>query len=526
VFKEHLLDDTATITVVSDGGLKDNVGSYGWAMAKETKRVIAVGQGVAHGEPKSSHRSECFGKLAWLVFLRNFAEYHRIRIQCTIESFCDNKAVIKQTRVGNKWDRTSDVMIANYDLIKEIIAQQEMVMEMTESYIEGVHVKGHQDAKKTIRQLTIQEWLNVKADKLATEAMQYEECKPAFHTPSCKAYLINGGVIQGSKERHTTLWKWSEFQLQDYYMTKLKLNQKQLHGIDWRAVKIARNKMDQQTRSFAIKYGIGWLATGSRLEQQGHNVTACAYCNGKEDNEHIFQCNNRRAEILGKIEEFDTYMESLDTNTDIRKAIVIGIKKWVDPNIEENIPEKTTERYRHQNMIGWKFFLRGFMSIKWAEQQETHYRGKEDKRSGESWGAKITLWWITEAKAIWQERNNATHEKTNRSERRDEEEALEQARQLYEREMDMSEQDREVLNMSLDKRLKQNWKTVSEWVANIRPMVKRGIQNMQQKLRRQQPDIRNFTNSASQTETTDNGLSQENQGNIALNKTSGTTHLV
>jgi hypothetical protein len=90
----------------------------------------------------------------------------------------------------------------------------------------------------------------------------------------------------------------------------------------------------------------------------------------------------------------------------------------------------------------------------------------------------------------------------------------------------MSEKDREVLNMSLDKKLKQNWKTVSQWVANIRPMVKRGIQNMQQKLRRQQPDIRNFTNSTAQTETTDNRFNRENQGNIALNNTSGTTHLV
>jgi hypothetical protein len=64
-FKEHLLNDTAIITVVSNGGLKDNLGSYGWAMAKETKRVIAVGHDVAHGEPRSSHQSECFGKLAY-----------------------------------------------------------------------------------------------------------------------------------------------------------------------------------------------------------------------------------------------------------------------------------------------------------------------------------------------------------------------------------------------------------------------------------------------------------------------------
>jgi hypothetical protein len=522
---KHLLDESGTITIVSDGGLKDGVSSYGWAMAKETKAVIASGHGVAHGGPKSSHRSECFGKLAWIVFLKRFIEFHHIRVYCTIESFCDNKTVIEQTDKGTQFERTSDALMANYDIIKEIHSQQEDLMETIETYLHGRHVKGHQDTKKKVCQLSLQEWLNVQADQLASQAIVGDSTEIAFFTPSCKAYLVNRGEIQGSKERSTTLWKWSELQLQDYYMEKMKLNQKQLHGIVWDSVKAARNKMDQSMKTFAIKFGIGWLATGTRLEQQGHNIKRCVRCKEDESNEHIFKCNAKRSDIIDRVMNFDEYMASLDTKAEIKDTITFGIKQWIEgTRTDKKISDVCKTAYEHQIMIGWEFFVRGFISRKWTEVQDTHYRMMESKRTGVSWGAKIITWWTAEAKEIWQERNNEIHEKKPGSESRDEEEAIEQARLLYSQEMEMCEQDREIFNKSIDTKLKQNWRSLSEWVANIRPMVKRSVQQLTEKIQRGQADIRIFTSNNQNEIQQDNN--NQHQGRIALDNTSGTTHLV
>lgn len=52
-----------TLYIVSDGGCKDDRGSFGWVIASETE-VLWKGWGTARGHPMSSYRAEAYGRLA------------------------------------------------------------------------------------------------------------------------------------------------------------------------------------------------------------------------------------------------------------------------------------------------------------------------------------------------------------------------------------------------------------------------------------------------------------------------------
>jgi hypothetical protein len=105
--------------------------------------------------------------------------------------------------------------------------------------------------------------------------------------PSCNVYLVSNGTLVSSIERRTLLWKWAEFNIQRYYEEKLGVTTQELHYINWAGRKIARGRLPGNIHMFSQKYGIGWLATGSRMERMGKQVVGCPLCKEDEDNDHL-----------------------------------------------------------------------------------------------------------------------------------------------------------------------------------------------------------------------------------------------
>jgi hypothetical protein len=119
-FVEIAQNETETITIVSDGGCIQEFGSYGWVVA-HSNRIIVTGQGQAYGGPMSSHRAEAFGKLSWMVFIHRYMQFTHIKVKCGLESFCDNKSVIEQTKTMETMEECYKTMMPNYDVVNEIV---------------------------------------------------------------------------------------------------------------------------------------------------------------------------------------------------------------------------------------------------------------------------------------------------------------------------------------------------------------------------------------------------------------------
>jgi hypothetical protein len=104
-----LQSETKVLNICSDGDHINNCGSYGWVMASAGS-VIYQGKGHAQVYPMSSYRAEVYGKLARLLFLEHYCECFGIKINCAIQSYCDNKEVIQQTNFYSRMDKVWDCL--------------------------------------------------------------------------------------------------------------------------------------------------------------------------------------------------------------------------------------------------------------------------------------------------------------------------------------------------------------------------------------------------------------------------------
>jgi hypothetical protein len=93
---ELLQQTNVNILVASDGGHKDDYGSFGWVIGTKDE-VIWDCEGVARGDPMQSYRAEGYGRMSVLLFLTHYIRYYNIKPAdgLRVMSYCDNSSLLK-----------------------------------------------------------------------------------------------------------------------------------------------------------------------------------------------------------------------------------------------------------------------------------------------------------------------------------------------------------------------------------------------------------------------------------------------
>jgi hypothetical protein len=265
----------------------------------------------------SSYRAEAYGKLAWLLFLHHYCECFGISVNCAIRSYCDNQEVIKQTRFHSKMDKVWDCLRPDYDILLEIVHTQDLLRARAPYMISGQWIKGHQEETTALDKLSLPALLNIKADKLATEALRnittYSIPLPTIPWTQCQAMLYVDGKPYTRSETYQLRWKWRESEFQGYLIERWGLDQGDIHKINWAGFRLARNRMTLSVRTFSTKLLIGWLATGTRMEKYGNRLTQCHRCGGIEMVDHLFRCPDNRDLFNTFLTDFQEFLVSIKT---------------------------------------------------------------------------------------------------------------------------------------------------------------------------------------------------------------------
>ena len=227
---------------------------------------------------------------------------------------------------------------------------------------------------------------------------------------SCEAYLISDNRQISSKDKETARWKWSEFQLQEYYCKKFNITIEQLHQIDWYSLRIARGNLTSGAHTFSIKYAIDWLPTGSRMALQGDMVTECINCGSFEDADHLLRCKKRPEKINALVQRFSKMLEECNTEPRLKEILVSYVDDWLNNwrKKKKPIDLEFQEAVRAQENIGWKYFIRGIWSNEWRLSQEKYNDSR--KVTNDKWASKIMTWLIETSFEIWKERNENIHD--------------------------------------------------------------------------------------------------------------------
>jgi hypothetical protein len=159
----------------TDGGVRNNIGSYGLTIASATKVIIQGGFKVPEIFNKMiSYRTEGIGilqSLKVLLFIRKTRESQQNWHQPNIILVSNSKSMIDYLNQHRYYTlNLKDYHCNETDIIVEILSHIKQLAAL-QCYIQLKHVKGHQDQHIEYSKLTWEAKLNIIADKEATLAL-------------------------------------------------------------------------------------------------------------------------------------------------------------------------------------------------------------------------------------------------------------------------------------------------------------------------------------------------------------------
>lgn len=471
--------DEQSYYIVSDGSVSGSKGTYAWVFGSK-EEIFITGQGCVNGNALSSYRAELYGIAAWLLYFAHYTRFLGRTVSMKIVPYCDNIAAVTAFNAAAPEHKT-EVLSPEFDLVHAIgmikhEARQNLDIDIMQ------HVKGHQDRDKKVpvKELSRQAQLNIEADQRANIAMRTWEEPISQVIRGNPIYItrVEGGVIH-NQEIQTLLWRGREFRLQEYYERKLNITQRQLHSINWAALRIARDKMPAGLRKFSIKWAIDWLATGERMKKYGGINTVCPTCGGEETGNHLFTCAHRGDERKNMFSKLREHLQGKETAS-IMDSIIGGFDSW------SANPELSSTDTR------WDLAIRGLQPWEWAQQFEKV--NTDSNKTGDSWQANMILLITQEMYTIWNMRNKEMHGIGEEKEMsKAQEEIISQVQFLYKTSEQMSVNDaHRIFTVPLEQRIQFSTETNREWIRQHRTFIKKKIQQWTDNQKQRLQDIRSF----------------------------------
>jgi ribonuclease HI len=379
-FDQHAFQPTDIIALDSDGGLRNNIGSYG-AVLSINDNIVANLNGRVQPDYNilSSHRCEAYGVLAAITLFRetcNFIEhkYEDIKPQSTVIC-CDNKSLMDTI---NEWkNRETSIKFhysADADIVKQILHEFKC-LKHRKINITFCHVKGHQD--RTGRDLSAYEQLNVEADRLATAALRLPN-PTRVEIPTLKSAVMIRGLRVSANYTQLIRELYTSIKLKKHLKDSNQWSDQTLATIWWTPQSHVLENCRPGEQKTIIKFlHKRWACNKKENRYHGYISPFCKLCNDViECQDHILQCQQCESRNQSRntyLVDIRRYMESTHTDSTTIQVIITYLRNWLNGNPQPNIrtlaPEASFTLRRavtEQNQIGWDHWFRGRLSVTWG----------------------------------------------------------------------------------------------------------------------------------------------------------------
>jgi hypothetical protein len=183
--------DLIKFTLASDGGTRDDLGSFAWEVAVDCKSLWEC-KGPAFGLQPGSFQAKSCGFLSALLFMQAHVQHFNTIIDQNVN--CDSKSLLLriQCLLHRPWVNSTQCLASDFDLESGIL---DLVVSLSLSF-QCPNVKSHQDDNTKVHLLPWEKaQMNVHADALATDCLDNhaEPSKIAPFIPASRASVpING----------------------------------------------------------------------------------------------------------------------------------------------------------------------------------------------------------------------------------------------------------------------------------------------------------------------------------------------
>lgn len=445
----------ATSTVISlDGCYK-----YGWMLFSGGMKPLAFGYGNTN-QPTSKSRAEAIGQLGWCCFINFYAKLVKKNLQARIICYTKNKSMAEKMDFHYDTHKISNTMIEEYDVIQQIHHELKQISYQGTRFDKPKIIANKDEDKEGVTKST----LGKVEEEIRKANVKIKHIGDEISIPTCKCRLLQNGKQITKQEKERLLWNWCNNKMRIYLSKKFQVEQEVIDTINWNDLYRTRKMMTPGLHIYSVKCSIDWLAIGTKMDQIGYNVTKCIHCNKEEDFNHMMKCQGKQESSQSLLERFESKLIEINTEYFLRKYIMVHLKRWFEVYPSKRKAKKIPrdKAIQQQNVIGWDKFIKGMIANAIVDKQMYYIQERNIKQK--DWTKQVILWWTQESNKIWCERNEKIHSKGISSQHtREEEEALLQVKDLYDKQFKVTMQDREIFDMNIQERIKGTAKAMTTW---------------------------------------------------------------
>lgn len=206
----ELSRSSGKLLLVSDGGVKNDEGSFGWVIGTD-RRILVRGKGRAFGSPMTRFRAEAFARWDALRWLHGWFVSMPGPIELLVLSYTDSKSLLDTEKTLSaswfSWSPTASFR-GDYDILSMLRDEVRWFgLRLTSEF-----VKGHQDNNKAVSDLPRSAQLNVAADTLATAGFNLPKPPENWALPGTQYFLFEDESKRWltSTEKTVLKTRWAE----------------------------------------------------------------------------------------------------------------------------------------------------------------------------------------------------------------------------------------------------------------------------------------------------------------------------
>ena len=310
---------TGRAIVISDGGVKDGIGSFGTIFIHEGRCQEMRGQVPQSIKRMSSYRSELAGLLVGIQ--------QAARERCRFVTICcdNDSALTKCGQLPTIKDSDVDIRLAL------AIGAQHMTLERQ-------IVKGHADETKLDHQLTPWEKANGRADALATMALE-DAAATVMVVPKVRGHIYLNGAVLSSTRRNDLYNILVKGQKKLRVCEVFRFSDEQYESIQWEWVARTQRENPKVLQRWLFK-----IANKSapvrhrRYRRQQIENGRCLFC-GEEDEEfHCLECGHHHGARKFHWKTMQSELDEIDPGGELSKRIMKVIRGRAAP---EDIQQQT-----------------------------------------------------------------------------------------------------------------------------------------------------------------------------------------
>ena len=411
---------TGNIMTCSDGSVIANSSSFGYVVSTKQGLRLLTGCGTVPGAYGNSFRSEAYGVLAMLVWLRQAIRGNKAIMGShnrLLRHYLDNKSVIHRLKEATQsfHQKPNDQLRPEHDVIQEMVA----ILANLPWQVEFEWVRGHQDSGTPFHRLPLPAQLNCEADAIATAYARRNgpsalTVTPLPHTP-CQLLIQMQSITRSIKQRSISAATLPTYYA--YIQRRFKWTEEVLQTIDWSQYSTILSKYRNKWPTI-VKHIHNISPTGHIAHRNDpSHPSECPVCDTMvEDNAHVLLCKapsraRWRAQMMQKLHQKDNNQ----SDPVLMDILQDGVRRYflsLSPPDPTNYPEQYTTLITHQNNIGWEHLFKARWGIQWDCMQET-YRNNSTANTtalpGSTWVYRMGRLLLDEWLDLWKLRNMERH---------------------------------------------------------------------------------------------------------------------